>query len=210
MSVTASNSSTTEEQQSDELPDARQHTAVRATLAELSRVTETYQDPEGGDKAPKFAVLPSGELANRIFVIGVVTDISVRGNSNERVVATVATPETTMTVTAHATYQQDAAAVLRDLSSPEFVAIHGKVSVYEADGETQQSITAHTASTVSETERARWNIETANATLDRLTTFDEDSQGGELALEAYDDVPKNDLIDAAINIAEATAENPNS
>ncbi|WP_372912827.1 DNA-binding protein, partial [Salinigranum sp.] len=87
-------------------------------------------------------------------------------------------------------YQPEAAAALRDLDAPSYVAIVGKPRTYEPeDGDgvivsvRPESITEVDAGT-----RDRWVVETAQRTVERVRAFDDEgNQYARMAREHYGD-----------------------
>lgn len=182
----------------------------RAFAAEYADATEMFKESDD-ERAPKFAVLPTGERANRVFVIGTLTeaqDIS-GSDKSEYWQARVVDPTGVFYVYA-GQYQPEAMSALQEIETPEFVAVVGKPRSYETDdGEIRTSLTPESVTVVDEATRNRWVVETSEQTLNRINKFAEgDSEGEDMnpdidrAREAYADI---DIGDYEANVEMAVA-----
>jgi RPA family protein len=166
--------------------------AQRTFATEFGDATYGFQESDE-DRAPKYQLLPTGQRANRVFVIGTLTEIENVGKESDYWQARVADPTGTFFVYA-GQYQPDAAAFLEQADPPEYVAVVGKPDTYETedeDGEPQTyvSIQPEAIRTVDAEERDKWVQETAAHTLERIRAIvdDENDAGAdaEMALEQY-------------------------
>lgn len=141
--------------------------AVRLFAEELQQVIHQYRDGDG-EYAPNYALLPSGSKANRVFVVGTLTEVEDIGDDDEYWRATI--NDSTGNVMAYAgQYQPEAAATLSQIETPAYVAVTGKVKTFETDdGDLLANIRPENLEIVDEAHRNRWVIETAEQTLDRL------------------------------------------
>ena len=156
-------------------------TARRAFAAEFNDATFTFKESED-ERAPLYALLPTGERANRVFVVGTLTETEDIGEDSEYWRGRVVDPTGTFFVYA-GQYQPDAASTLRELETPSYVAVVGKPRTYETDdGTVNVSIRPESITAVDETVRNRWVVETAERTLDRIEAFDD--EGNEYAQRA--------------------------
>jgi RPA family protein len=170
--------------QSDQAPG--REVAHRLFAAEFNDATHTFQESDE-ERAPVYALLPTGEKANRVFIVGTVTETNNVGDDEEYWQGRIVDP--TETVFAYAgQYQPEAAAFLREVEPPAFVAIVGKPRSYETDdGTVNVSLRPEHISEVDEQTRHRWVSETASRTLDRIEEFDADGNTyGRMAREQYD------------------------
>ena len=168
--------------------------AKRAFADEFADATEIFRESED-ERAPKFAVLPTGERANRVFAVGTLTeaeDISKSADS-EYWQARVVDPTGTFYVYA-GQYQPEAMATLRGLEAPEYVAVVGKPRTYETDdGDVLVSLTPESITVVDEATRDQWVVEAAEQTLERVEGIEDVQMGEEpsgdieRALDAYDE-----------------------
>ena len=166
--------------------------AKRAFADEFADATEVFRESDD-ERAPKFAVLPTGERANRVFAVGTLTeaeDISKSADS-EYWQARVVDPTGTFYVYA-GQYQPETMAALRGIEAPEYVAVVGKPRTYETDdGDVLVSLTPESITVVDESTRDQWVVEAAEQTLDRLDAMEDVQMGEESsadierALDAY-------------------------
>src|SRR5256885_6338975 len=87
----------------------------------------------GGERAPSYVVTPLGAKVNRVFVVGVITDVENVGTDIQPMWrARVSDPTGTFRIYA-GQYQPEAAATLSKLKPPVFGAIVGKSRVYSPE-----------------------------------------------------------------------------
>ncbi len=133
---------------------------------------EEYNDSdlsfkEGDDeRAPNYVVTPSAAKVNRVFVVGVVTEVDEIGDDYYRV--RVSDPTATYMVYA-GQYQPDALSFFRDLDTPEFVSVVGKARTYQPEDsdDVYTSIRPEEVNLADAETRDRWNLETARHTIER-------------------------------------------
>src|SRR5437870_7251221 len=90
----------------------------------------------GGDRAPSYIVTPLGAKVNRVFVVGVITDVENVGSDIQPMWrARVSDPTGTFHIYA-GQYQPEAAATLSKLKPPIFGAIVGKSRIYSPEAGT--------------------------------------------------------------------------
>ena len=161
-------------------------TARRVFATELNDATFTFKESDD-DRAPVYVLLPTGEQANRVLVVGTLTETEDVGNEQEYWQGRVVDPTGTVFVYA-GQYQPEAAGQLRELETPTYVAVVGKPRTYETDdGTVNVSIRPESITVVDEQTRSRWVTETAERTLDRLAALDSESnEYGIRAREEYD------------------------
>jgi RPA family protein len=151
----------------------------------------TYSFTESDDeRAPVYVLLPTGQRANRIFLVGTLTETEDVGEDDEYWQGRVVDPNGDTFFTYAGQYQPDAAAMLRELEPPAYVAVVGKPRTYETDeGEVNVSVRPESITTVDEPTRDRWVVETAERTLDRIERFQADDVADDyvaMAAEEYD------------------------
>ncbi len=130
------------------------------------------------EKSPTYVLLPTGERANRVFVVGTLTEKERKGDQNMFYQARIADPTGTFYIMA-GSYQPDAMQQIARIEPPAFVAVVGKPSVYDSPtGAALVSIRAESITAVDADTRNLWILDTARATLDRLDRYgsDEDSR----------------------------------
>ncbi|MDZ7850018.1 MAG: DNA-binding protein [Halodesulfurarchaeum sp.] len=184
-------------------------TARRVFATELNDATFTFKESDD-DRAPVYVLLPTGEQANRVFVVGTLTETEDVGNEQEYWQGRVVDPTGTVFVYA-GQYQPEAAGQLRELETPTYVAVVGKPRTYETDdGTVNVSIRPESITVVDEQTRSRWVTETAERTLDRLEVLDsETNEYGIRAREEYDVDPgryQNAVVEALESLDEVEEE----
>ena len=174
--------------------------AKRAFAAEINDATHVFKQSDE-ERAPNFALLPSGEVANRYFLVGTITEVNDVGNEDEYLQARVVDPTGTMFVYA-GQYQPQAAALLSSLEPPAYVAVTAKPSAFESDGETYVSLRPETTTRVDNETRDQWVSETIECTEARLDAFpDSDSEFAAMSREQYGDSLDLDNYREAVNDA---------
>ena len=124
---------------------------------------------EGEDeRAPNYVATPTGAKINRLFVVGVLTEVE-RVGEGDLLRARVSDPTGAFVVYA-GQYQPDAVSFLADAETPEFVAVVGKARTYEPEDsdDVYTSIRPEEINVVDAETRDRWNVETARETLRRI------------------------------------------
>lgn len=128
---------------------------------------------EGDERAPNYIITPSGAKCNRLFIVGVVTEIENIGQDNNLWRARIADPTGVFTVYA-GQYQPEAAIFLSELNVPAYVAVVGKARKYEPeDGSIYTSVRPEEINTADEQLRDRWVLDTAERTLERIRIIEE-------------------------------------
>jgi len=151
----------------------------------------------GGDRAPSYVVTPLGAKVNRIFVVGVITDIENVGTDMQPMWrARVSDPTGTFNVYA-GQYQPEAAASLSKLKPPVFGAVVGKSRVYSPEsGAVYTSIRPETIKEVDESLRDYWILEACRSLRKRLDAMTE--------AQKMDPLTKDGLV--KIGVKEAVAD----
>ncbi|WP_126663650.1 RPA family protein [Haloterrigena salifodinae] len=146
--------------------------ARRVFASEFNDSTYTFKESDD-ERAPNYALLPTGDRANRVFIVGTLTETEDVGEDSEYWRGRVVDPTGTFFVYA-GQYQPEAASVLRDTEPPEYVSIVGKPRTYETDdGSVNVSVRPESIAVVDDDTRDRWVVETAERTLDRIEAFEE-------------------------------------
>lgn len=172
--------------------------ARRAFAQEFNDASYTFKESDD-DRAPVYLLLPTGERANRVFIVGTLTEKEDVGEDNEYWRGRIVDPTGTFFVYA-GQYQPEAASALRDLEPPAYVAVVGKPRTYETDdGSVNVSVRPESITEVDAATRDRWVVETAERTVERVGAFDEDAnEYAQMAREQYD-LPVESYKDAAID-----------
>jgi len=127
-----------------------------------------------GEKPVSYIITPLGAKVNRMFVVGVVTDIEDMGEEGKsRYRARVTDPTGTYYVSA-GEYQPAAALALSKISPPAFVAVVGKSRAYTPEeGVKYLSIRPERVREVDADTRDYWVLETAKSTLRRIDAVED-------------------------------------
>ncbi|WP_049926343.1 RPA family protein [Halopiger goleimassiliensis] len=199
--------------------------ARRVFASEFNDSTYTFKESDD-ERAPNYALLPTGDRANRVFIVGTLTETEDVGEDNEYWRGRVVDPTGTFFVYA-GQYQPEAASVLRDAEPPAYVAVVGKPRTYEPeDGTVNVSVRPESISVVDAATRDRWVVETAERTLDRIESYEEweaeqeapesgstapTNEYAEMARDRYDSPVENyrrDVIQALERLEESEATEP--
>jgi len=169
--------------------------AWRVFAGEYNDATKEVSD--GGERSPSYVVTPLGAKVNRLFVVGVLTDVeNVATDESPMWRARLQDPTGTYHIYA-GQYQPEASAALAKLKPPAFVAVTGKSRLFTPEsGGTYTSIRPETVKVVDEGLRDYWILEASRSLKKRL----------EALREAYKmDPPKKEEL-AALGIKPAVAE----
>jgi RPA family protein len=128
----------------------------------------------GGERPPSYIVTPLGARVNRVFVVGVITDVENVGTDAQPMWrARVSDPTGTFHVYA-GQYQPEAADALSKLKPPVFGAVVGKSRIYSPQpGTTYASIRPERVKEVDETVRDYWILEACRSLQRRLDAMSE-------------------------------------
>ena len=181
--------------------------AQRAFAAEFNDASYTFRESED-DRAPVYVLLPTGAKANRVFIVGTLTETEDVGSEDEYWQGRIVDPTGTFFVYA-GQYQPEAAGMLRETEPPAFVAVVGKPRTYETDdGNVNVSLRPEHLTIVDDVARHRWVTETAERTLDRLETFDDPNNTyAQMAREQYGE-QVGTYREATVEALESLDDNP--
>ena len=160
--------------------------ARRVFAEEFNDAGYTFKESDD-ERAPVYALLPTGAHANRVFVVGTLTETEDIGEDSEYWRGRIVDPTGTF-FTYAGQYQPEAANALRDLEPPAYVSVVGKPRTFETDdGGVNVSVRPESISVVDADTRDRWVVETAERTLDRIETFEDDeNEYATMARDHYD------------------------
>jgi len=160
--------------------------ARRVFASEFNDAGYTFKESDD-ERAPVYALLPTGASANRVFFVGTLTEKDDVGDDSEYWRARIVDPTGTFFVYA-GQYQPEAASTIRDMEPPAYVAVVGKPRTYETDdGTVRVSVRPESITEVDATVRDRWVVETAERTLERVAALDDEAnEYGRMAREQYD------------------------
>ena len=160
--------------------------ARRVFASEFNDAGYTFTESDD-ERAPVYALLPTGESSNRVFFVGTLTEKEDVGEDSEYWRGRIVDPTGTFFVYA-GQYQPEAASKLRDLEPPAYVAVVGKPRTYETDdGTVRVSVRPESITEVDAAARDRWVAETARRTVERVAAFyDDGNEYARMAREEYD------------------------
>jgi RPA family protein len=121
-----------------------------------------------GDMTPSYVVTPLGAKVNRVFIIGVLTDVENISEDGELIRAHISDPTGVFTIYS-GQYQKEATDALSKIEVPAFVAVVGKARTYSPEeGTLYVSIRPERIIEVSADIRDKWILETCKNTRDRI------------------------------------------
>jgi len=145
---------------------AERELAWRIFAEEFNRTG--LQHSESDDRAPNYIITPTGAKCNRVFVVGVVTEVDNIGAEEDLWRARVSDPTGVFTLYA-GQYQPEAAIFFSELQIPAFIAVTGKARIYAPeDGTLYTSIRPEEVNIVNADVRDRWVLNTAERTMERI------------------------------------------
>ena len=152
------------------------------------------------EKEPSYVITPLGAKINRVFIVGVLTDVENISEEGELVRAHISDPTGVFTLYS-GRYQPEVTKKLSEIDVPAFVALTGKSRTFEPEkGVMYVSIRPETVSEVDEKTRNLHILETCKHTLERIEAMREALQ---LSQPNVYDLQKlgyhKDLCDGVIN-----------
>jgi RPA family protein len=167
----------------------RREVAYRLFAAEFDDADFSYAESDE-ERAPNYVVTPTGARVNRLFVVGVLTEVE---QVNDDVVRARVVDPTGAFVVYAGQYQPEALAALESAETPSFVAVTGKARTFEPDDSdvVYTSIRPETVSEVDAETRDRWVVTTAERTVDRVAT----------AAAAHERVERGDRLQSVLERA---------
>ena len=144
----------------------KRETAWRVFAGEYN--DSTFEIKGKGEMTPSYIVTPLGAKVNRVFIIGVLTDIENISEDGDLVRAHLSDPTGIFTMYS-GSYQKEITDTLSKIEVPAFVAVIGKVRTYiPEDGTIFVSIRPEKILQVSSEVRDKWILETCKNTKDRI------------------------------------------
>jgi RPA family protein len=153
---------------SDDGP-GRREVAYRLFAAEFDDATVSYAESDE-ERAPKYVVTPTGARVNRMFAVGVLTEVE---SVNDDVLRARVVDPTGAFVSYAGQYQPDAAAFFERTDPPAFVALTGKARTFQPEdgNRVYTSVRPESVSAVDAETRDRWTVSAAEATLRRVAAM---------------------------------------
>ena len=144
----------------------RREVAYRLFATEFEDADLSYSESDE-ERAPNYVVTPTGARINRLFVVGVLTE--VEQVSDDVLRGRVVDPTGAFVLYA-GQYQPDEMAFLEAADTPTFVAVTGKARTFQPDDSDRvfTSIRPETINEVDADTRDRWTVQAVEHTLDRI------------------------------------------
>ena len=128
------------------------------------------------EKTPSYLITPLGGKINRIYFVGVLTDVENISDEGDFIRAHVSDPTGVFTIYS-GQYQQETTQALADIDIPAYVAVVGKTRTYSPEeGELFISVRPEQIKEVTVDIRDRWILETCQHTKLRLEATTETSK----------------------------------
>jgi RPA family protein len=144
----------------------KRETAWRVFAGEFN--DSTVEIKGQGEMSPSYVVTPLGAKVNRVFIIGVLTDVEKISEEGELLRAHLSDPTGVFTLYS-GQYQKDVTDTLSKIDVPAFVAVVGKARTYSPEeGTLYVSVRPEKIMEVSADIRDKWILETSKNTKDRI------------------------------------------
>jgi RPA family protein len=125
-----------------------------------------------GEYAPNHVITPLGAMVNRVYVIGVLTDLENIGTDEEPLYRARMQDPTGIFYVSAGQYQPEAAKALAALKTPAFIAMVAKTRTYSPEeGVVYVSLRPEVVKQVGAEERELWVLEAARSTLRRVAAM---------------------------------------
>ncbi|EMA24307.1 hypothetical protein [Haloarcula argentinensis] len=144
----------------------RREVAHRLFAAEFDDADFSYSESDE-ERAPNYVVTPTGARVNRLFLVGVLTELE---QVNDDVLRARVVDPTGPFVIYAGQYQPDELAFLEAADPPMFVAVTGKARTFQPDDSDRvfTSVRPESISEVDADTRDRWVIQAAEQTVSRI------------------------------------------
>lgn len=157
--------------------------AWRIFAGELNDSSLVMQGEE--ERAPTYIITPLGARVNRLYIVGVITDLENVGSPEEPLWRAKMIDPTGTTYISAGQFQPEAALALSKLAVPSFVAVIGKVRVYSPeDGVMYISVRPETVKPVDKDTRDAWVLDGCISLRHRLDAISEAVKQEGLSAEA--------------------------
>jgi RPA family protein len=122
-----------------------------------------------GEYAPAYVLSPLGALVNRVYAVGVLTDIENIGTDEEPLYRARLQDPTGVFYVSAGQYQPEAAKALGEMATPSFIAVVAKTRTYSPEeGVVYVSLRPEVVKEVGAEERDLWVLQAAQSTLKRI------------------------------------------
>ncbi|MFB6224211.1 MAG: hypothetical protein ABEH86_11140 [Haloarcula sp.] len=152
--------------ESEDSGPGRREVAYRLFATEFDDADVSYSESDE-ERAPNYVVTPTGARVNRLFLVGVLTELE---QVNDDVVRARVVDPTGPFVVYAGQYQPDELAFLEAADPPMFVAVTGKARTFQPDDSDRvfTSVRPESISEVGAETRDRWVVQAAEQTLSRI------------------------------------------
>ncbi|NLT38689.1 MAG: glycerol dehydrogenase [Methanomassiliicoccus sp.] len=138
-----------------------------------------------GEKAPSYVITPLGAMVNRIFIVGLITDLQNNGTEQEPYWRALLSDGMSKYYIYAGKYNPEATLVLSKLEPPAYVAVVGKSRTYSPEeGKFFVSIRPEKIVAVEESVKDNWVLDAARSTLERIECVEEALQMESPTIEA--------------------------
>ena len=154
----------------------RREVAHRLFAAEFDDADFSYSESDE-ERAPNYVVTPTGARINRLFLVGVLTELE---QVNDDVLRARVVDPTGPFVIYAGQYQPDELAFLEAADPPMFVAVTGKARTFQPDDSDRvfTSVRPESISEVDAGTRDRWVVQAAKQTVSRVSRMASAKQAG--------------------------------
>ncbi|OKY78985.1 MAG: RPA family protein a subunit of RPA complex [Candidatus Methanohalarchaeum thermophilum] len=171
----------------------RREVAWRIFAEEFSRSDLKIESE--GEMEPNYLITETGAKCNRIFVVGVLTDIEVV--NEDSVKGRLSDPTGIFNLFA-GRYNPKSRDKLSKMDPPKYLAITGKINVFETNsGDIYNSIRPENVNEIDEKSRTNWTLSTAERTSERIKylskAVESDLESDELVNYLLDQGAREDL-----------------
>jgi len=150
--------------------------------------SSNYEIKGEGERAPSYIVTPLGAMINRVFLVGVLTDLDNIGTGEEPLWRARLTDPTGTFYVSSGQYQPEATATLAKIEPPAFIAVVGKTRTYSPEeGTVYVSIRPEKVTIVDAGIRDYWVLEACRSTLRRIEAM---ADAKEMAVPTMDELVK--------------------
>jgi RPA family protein len=150
----------------------KRENAWRVFAAEYNDSTYAFQNED--KSIPNYVLSPLGAKINRLYFIGVVTEVENTGSEAEPMYRARVSDPTGVFYLSAGRFQPEAASALAALDPPEIIAVVGKARTYTPDeGRMYVSVRPEVVWKVPQDLREYWLLETCKQTKTRLEAMNE-------------------------------------
>ena len=147
--------------------------AWRVFAQEFNQSTLTVKD-EGVDKSPNYLISPLGAKMNRLFLVGVATEINNYGDESDPFWKIRVVDINGVFFVSAGRFSANVLKKIPKLKEPSFVAVVGKARTYTPEGvdTTYISVTPEIINEVDVNQRKMWILETARLLKKRIEDYE--------------------------------------